>query len=67
MTTATILHIIRLILMLSGSSIAASGIPLEDLESTSGVVAAAIGAIWSLYSGVKARKQATEDNPGSGA
>ncbi len=45
--------------MLAGSAITAkTGLTLNDVEGVVGPVMAAVGASWSLYSGIKARRAA---------
>jgi len=54
--TATILQIVRIAFMLGGSAITAkTGVDLAQAEGLIGALVAAGGAVWSLYSGVKAR------------
>lgn len=66
MTPATILQLVRIAFMVGGSYITAkTGLTFEDVETAtnvltvaSGPVVAAVGALWSLYAGIKARKAA---------
>lgn len=56
---ATILQIIRILFMVGGASITAkTGLTLDGVEAVVGPTATAVGAAWSLYEGVKARKAA---------
>ena len=59
MTLATALQIVRIVFMIGGSAITAkTGLTFDDIESAAGPVATSAGAIWSLWSGIKARKAA---------
>lgn len=57
MEIATILQIVRIIMMLGGSSYAAKyGVTQGEVEGVISAVAAATGSVWSLVHGIKIRK-----------